>query len=64
MSLRFAPISVNVQSNMIQSRNGRSQAEQEQPKARDRFTGQRLKVLRRETYRQAAELLAEPKDGG
>ncbi len=47
---------------MIQLGNGRSQAKPEQPKPRGRFTGQRLKLLRPETYRQAAvELLPEPR---
>jgi broad specificity phosphatase PhoE len=44
---------------MIQARNGQSQSE---PKTRGRFTGQRLKLLRPETYRQAVELLAEPRE--
>jgi hypothetical protein len=44
---------------MTQSRNGQSQSE---PKPRSRFTGQRLKLLRPETYRQALELLAEPRE--
>jgi hypothetical protein len=42
---------------MLQPRNGQSQSE---PKPKCRFTGQRLKPLRPETYRQAVELLAEP----
>src|SRR5882724_13225 len=44
---------------MIQSRNGQSRSE---PKPRSRFTGQRLKLLRPETYCQAVELLAEPRE--
>jgi hypothetical protein len=44
---------------MIQTRNGRSQSE---PKPKGRFTGERLKLLRPETYRQAVELLAEPRE--
>ena len=47
---------------MIQLRNGQSQSERKQSKPRGRFTGQRLKVLRPETYRQATELLAEPRE--
>jgi hypothetical protein len=43
---------------MGQSRNG----EREQSKPMGRFTGQRLKLLRPETYRQAVELLAEPRE--
>jgi hypothetical protein len=57
----FVQIGLNVQANMIQSRNGQSQSEREQSKPRGRFTGQRLKLLRPETYRQAVELLAEPR---
>jgi hypothetical protein len=53
--------SLPVQANMIQSRNGQSQSEPGQSKPRGRFTGQRLKLLRPETYRQAVELLAEPR---
>ena len=47
---------------MIQSQNGQSQSEREHPKLRGRFTGQRLKVLRPDTYRRAVELLAEPRE--
>jgi hypothetical protein len=58
----FIQLSVNVQANVIQPRNGQSQSEREQPKRRARFTGERLKLLRPETYRQAVELLAEPRE--
>jgi hypothetical protein len=58
----FLQMSLNVQANMIQSRNGQSQSEREHSKPRGRFTGQRLKLLRPETYRQAVELLAEPRE--
>jgi hypothetical protein len=44
---------------MIQPRNGRSQSE---PKPKGGFTGERLKLLRPETYHQAVELLAEPRE--
>jgi hypothetical protein len=47
---------------MVQPRNGQSQSEPEQSKPKGRFTGQRLKLLRPETYRQAVELLAEPRE--
>jgi hypothetical protein len=57
----FLSIIVNVQVNMLKPRNGQSQSERQQPKPRGRFTGQRLKLLRPETYRQAVELLAEPR---
>jgi hypothetical protein len=46
---------------MSQLPDGQSQAEPEQPRPRGRFTGQRLKLLRPDTYRQAVELLAEPR---
>jgi hypothetical protein len=59
--LHFPQDKLNVQANMSQSRNGQSQSQLEQSKARGRFTGQRLKLLRPETYRQAVELLAEPR---
>jgi hypothetical protein len=54
-------VSLNVQANMSKLGNGQLQSEREQPKPKGRFTGQRLKVLRPETYRQAVELLAEPR---
>jgi hypothetical protein len=47
---------------MIQSRNGQSQSVSEQSKPRSRFTGERLKLLRPDTYRQAVELSAEPRE--
>jgi hypothetical protein len=47
---------------MIQSRSGQSQSEREQSKPKGRFTGQRLKTLRPDTYRRAMELLAEPRE--
>src|SRR5262249_22043682 len=46
---------------MLEQRNGQSQSNTAQSKPRGRFTGQRLKMLRPETYRQAVELLAEPR---
>jgi hypothetical protein len=55
----FLQTSLNVQANMIQARNDQSQSE---PKTTGRFTGQRLKLLRPETYRRAVELLAEPRE--
>jgi hypothetical protein len=57
-------MSVNVHVNINQVQNGQSQSEREQPKPRGRFTGQRLKLLRPETYRQAVEPLAEPREQG
>jgi hypothetical protein len=47
---------------MRECRNGQSHPEREQSKRKSRFTGQRLKLLRPETYRQAVELLAEPRE--
>jgi hypothetical protein len=46
---------------MFDSQNGQSQREREDPKRAGRFTGQRLKVLRPDTYRRVVELLAEPR---
>jgi hypothetical protein len=43
---------------MSEPQNG----EREQSKPRGRFTGQRLKTLRPDTYRRAMELLAEPRE--
>src|SRR5439155_6401872 len=47
---------------MSESHNGQSQMEREHPKPRGRFTGQRLKVIRPDTYRRVVELLAEPRE--
>ena len=47
---------------MSESHNGQSQMQREHPKPRGRFTGQRLKVLRPDTYRRVMELLAEPRE--
>jgi len=60
-ALRFPREGLNVQANMIQSRNGHSHSERRQSNPKGRFTGEQLKLLRRETYRQAVELLAEPR---
>ena len=56
-ALRFPPDKLNVQANMIQSRNGQSQSEREQSEPRGRFTGQQLKLLGPEIYRQAVDLI-------
>jgi hypothetical protein len=45
-----------------QAQNSQPQMQREQPKPKGRFTGQRLKMLRPQTYRQAVELLAEPRE--
>ncbi len=47
---------------MIEFGNGQSQLELEKSKPPGRFHCQRLKLLRPETYRQAVELLAEPRE--
>jgi len=47
---------------MSESHNGQSQMQREHPKPRGRFTGQRLKVMRPDTYRRVVELLAEPRE--
>jgi hypothetical protein len=57
--LRFRPHRLNVQANMIQARTVNRNRNL---KPGGRFTGQRLKLLRPETYRQAVELLAEPRE--
>jgi hypothetical protein len=57
----FRQARVNVQANMVEPQNGQTESERQQPKPRGRFTGERLKMLRPEIYRQAVELLAEPR---
>jgi predicted Zn-ribbon and HTH transcriptional regulator len=47
---------------MIQADNGQSQLQHDQPKPKSRFTGERVKALRPETYRRVVELLAEPRE--
>jgi hypothetical protein len=56
--LRLGQISLNVQANMIESRNGQSHARQSKPTGR--FTGERLLRERPRVYRKVVELLAEP----
>jgi hypothetical protein len=56
----FIQMSLNVQANMIDARNGQSQSESEQFKPRGRFTGERLLRERPRVYRKVGELLAEP----
>ena len=56
----FRQISVNVQVNMVESRNGQSRSEREQSKSKGRFTGERLLRDRPRIYRRVVELLAEP----
>ena len=46
---------------MYKSANGQTLARRALPKPKDRFTGERLKVLRPEVYRQVVDLLAEPR---
>ena len=52
---------VYVRPNMDKSANGQTSARRALPKLKDRFTGERLKVLRPEVYRQVVDLLAEPR---
>ena len=59
-ALLFVRSKLNVQANMIQSENGQSQSEREQPKLTGRFTGERLLRERPRVYRKVVELLAEP----
>ena len=54
----FRPNKLNVQANMIESRNGQSHARQSKPTGR--FTGERLLRERPRVYRKVVELLAEP----
>jgi hypothetical protein len=51
----------NVRLNMLQVNTSRSVPEQ-QPKCKGNYTGERLKMLRPETYRRVVELLAEPRE--
>jgi hypothetical protein len=56
----FTQRKVNVQLNMIGSRNGQPQSEPEQSKPKGRFTGERFLRERPRVYRKVVELLAEP----
>jgi predicted Zn-ribbon and HTH transcriptional regulator len=47
---------------MIQSLNGQPLPQPDRAKPKGNYTGQRLKVLRPETYRRVVELLAEPRE--
>jgi predicted Zn-ribbon and HTH transcriptional regulator len=47
---------------MIQSSNGQSLSEGNRPGRKGNYTGERLKVLRPETYRRVVRLLAEPRE--
>jgi hypothetical protein len=60
-ALRFSQTSLNVQANMIQS-NDELLSQPESGKRKGNYTGERLKVLRPETYRRVVELLAEPRE--
>jgi tRNA(Met) C34 N-acetyltransferase TmcA len=46
----------------MQSRNCLSLSDGDRPKPRGNYTGERLKLLRPETYRRVVELLAEPRE--
>src|SRR4029453_14280062 len=56
----FLQASLPVRVNMIQAENGQSQLQHDEPKPKGRYTGERLKALRPETYRRVVGLLAEP----
>jgi hypothetical protein len=47
---------------VIQSSNAQRSSQGDRPKAKGNYTGERLKVLRPETYRKVVELLAEPRE--
>ncbi|PYJ15016.1 MAG: hypothetical protein DME96_14505 [Verrucomicrobia bacterium] len=51
----------NVHANVMQSQNSQSLSLPDRPKAKGNYTGERLKVLRPETYRRVVRLLAEPR---
>jgi hypothetical protein len=55
-------LALYVQTNMMRQTSDQSQSETAQSKPRGRFTGQRLKLIRPEIYREAVELLAEPRE--
>src|SRR4029453_10798858 len=42
--------------------NGQLLSQPHRPKSKGNYTGERLKVLRPETYRRVVELLAEPRE--
>jgi hypothetical protein len=54
-------MSLNVQANMIQQ-NGALLPQPDSSKRKGNYTGERLKVLRPETYRRVVRLLAEPRE--
>ena len=60
-ALRLFQTSVNVQTNMIQQ-NGELLPQRDSAKRKGNYTGERLKVLRPETYRRVVQLLAEPRE--
>jgi hypothetical protein len=57
----FLQMSINVQVNMIQP-NGELLPQRDSAKRKGNYTGERLKVLRPETYRRVVQLLAEPRE--
>jgi hypothetical protein len=58
----FLQASLSVRVNMFQAENGQSQIQHDQAKPKGNYTGERLKMLRPETYRRVVELLAEPRE--
>src|SRR5712692_3978573 len=61
-TLLFLATELNVQLNMIQSWNGQSQSERENPKPKANYTGERFLRERPRVYRKVVELLAEPRE--
>jgi hypothetical protein len=53
---------VDVHLNAMQTRNCLSLSDGDRPKSRANYTGERLKMLRPETYREVVRLLAEPRE--
>jgi hypothetical protein len=47
---------------MFQLTNGHSPSEQDRPQRKGNYTGERLKLLRPQTYRRVVQLLAEPRE--
>ena len=57
----YLDASVYVHLTMIQSSNGQPLSQRDRSKPKGNYTGERLKVLRPETYRRVVRLLAEPR---
>ncbi len=55
-------MSLGVHANIMQQSTGQPLSRHDQPKPKSRFTGERVKAFRPETYRRVVELLAEPRE--